>query len=166
MYLIVTSKLPQGHFVSPLILFLLTNNDQVRQWQLFQVSLCPRIVVWQAETLQFQTSPSLISNVRWLPPGCLRRRMFLLVCLLVCQVVFGCSFFGLGSKKFWKIPVLSLLLSYPKPHTTTITTPTPTTTTHTHTPKCTPPTPLTSSLLVLCVTVAHWEVEMRLVNND
>lgn len=37
-------------------------------------SLFPRIVVWQEKTLSFQTSSSLISNVQWLPPGCLSHR--------------------------------------------------------------------------------------------
>lgn len=37
----------------------------------FSVCLRARIAVWQEKTLPFQTPPSLISNVRWLGPGCL-----------------------------------------------------------------------------------------------
>lgn len=66
---------PFGIFFASLFSgFSLTNNNQVGQWQFFRVSPFPRTVVWQAKTLSFQTSPYPISNVRWLPPGCLRWR--------------------------------------------------------------------------------------------
>lgn len=53
--------------------FLFTNNNQIRRRHIFNVSLFPCIVVWQAKMLPFQTPPSLISNVRLFRPGCLWR---------------------------------------------------------------------------------------------
>lgn len=100
----------------------------------------------------------------WLVEVVQAQRMFLLVCLLVCQVVFW-FFLGFsvpltfGEKEQVVILVsVTLIPNYLEP----IYSPTD----QAYTPKPLTHHPPPSSLLELCVTVAHWEVEMRLVNND